>query len=348
MATNSAKEKWDAFSSAQVDEDQEEEEEALSLCDLPVNLIKEEEHSRKEDAQVIETQEDFDFHSWDGPEAKMCAADEVFFGGQILPLRLSVSSCGGLITTGFQDKLSPNLSRCESMDHGSLSTASTINTSRSSSIRSQYSSSSTSTSSTTRISKPRVRNQFHTYPSPKPQIRVPSLRQASVGNNISRKSSSAWEFFRLGVVPAPEIGLQDLKIRSTNNSSASKNCVSRNSSTSSSSNSGSFKANSTAKMGNNHGLKQFLGKSSSGFLGGCKCSIETVPSNIVIIKNNAKSSANIIESETHAIKEKVLQLRKQNQKEKKQGKQAMSHRRTFEWLKELSHASNPYEALITS
>ncbi|KAJ7979312.1 hypothetical protein O6P43_002725 [Quillaja saponaria] len=30
--------------------------------------------SRKEDAQVNEIQEDFDFHSWDGPESKMSAA----------------------------------------------------------------------------------------------------------------------------------------------------------------------------------------------------------------------------------------------------------------------------------
>ncbi|KAJ7944492.1 Membrane-associated kinase regulator protein [Quillaja saponaria] len=333
MATDCAKEKWDAFSSEQVKQE-DEEKEALSPCNPPVILIKEEEQTRKADAQVIENQQEFDFCSWGGPESKMCAADEVFFGGQILPLRLSVSSDGGLLTTGFQDKRL-NLSRCESMDHGSLS-GSRSNSSRSSSIRSQYSSTSTSTNFATRISKPRIGNQFHTYPSPQPQIRVPNIRKVNAGNH-SRKSSSAWDFFRIGVVPTPEIGLQDLRIRSSSN----RNSVSLNS-CSSSSNSGRFKANNTT---NKHSLKQFLGKSSTGFLKGCKCSIETVPSNVVPIKSNAKSININSEIETHAMKGKVLEPRKQREK---QGKQAMSHRRTFEWLKELSHASYPNEPSFKS
>nr|AFK46463.1 unknown [Lotus japonicus] len=42
---------------------------------------------------------------------------------------------------------------------------------------------------------------------------------------------------------------------------------------------------------------------------------------------------------THAVKEKVgMELKKQKQR-KKQGKKAMSRRRTFEWLKEL-HANH--------
>ncbi|PPD84185.1 hypothetical protein GOBAR_DD18881 [Gossypium barbadense] len=95
-----------------------EEDEALSLCDLPVNLTKEERTQTKneedgEEPQALKTDEDFNFGSLCGSlstELEMCAADEVFFQGQILPLRLSVSSDSGLTGWCRQDSL--NTSRC--------------------------------------------------------------------------------------------------------------------------------------------------------------------------------------------------------------------------------------------
>ncbi|KAI4315035.1 hypothetical protein L6164_027885 [Bauhinia variegata] len=353
MGTNSTHRKLEFFTSDQVEE---EEEEALSLCDLPVNLIREEDQSKKSDSQVIERLEEFDFCSWGGTistESEMCAADEVFFQGQILPLRPSFSSVSGL-TTGLKPE-NHQLKRCESMsestDHGSLGRFGF--SSRSGSVRSQNSSSSTSstTLSTTRISKPRIQNQFHTHPSPKPHLRFSVPRQSSFSHQ--GRKSSAWDFFRLGVVPAPEIGLRDLKVRNTN--SANKNCVSRNSSSGSSSN-GTFNANSTSKSAKlinnshhsdkrNHGFRQLVGKG-GGFLSGCRCSIETVQSDFVMIKSGSKST-NKTESTTHAMKEKVLELKKQKLRQK-QGKKAMSRRRTFEWLKELSHAGHPDEEALLS
>nr|GMD55292.1 probable membrane-associated kinase regulator 1 [Ipomoea batatas] len=71
----------------------------MSLCDLP---NKEENQPKKESPGACggESQEedDFDFCWWGGSssfkESEMCAADEVFFQGQILPLRHSISSDG--------------------------------------------------------------------------------------------------------------------------------------------------------------------------------------------------------------------------------------------------------------
>lgn len=326
---------------------QREPEEAFSLCDVPVNLIKDNDQLRKPDSQVIETQEEFDFHLWGGPfskEPEMCAADEVFFQGQILPLRLS--SASDRLLQGYGRKIDRCKSRSDSVDHGNSLSESRSNSysSRSSSLRSQNSSNSTSstniiTTPSPNVSKPINHNRFHTHPSPKPQFRMSIPRQASFGH-VGKKTTT-WDFFRLGVVPAPEIELQDLKVRGTKNSVS----VSRNSSTSnSSSNSGttqrSKSCNSTHyRDKSNHGLKQFVVKG-GGFLSGCKCSssIETEPLDTVTISSGAKSD-NKTKSVTHAMKEKVvLELKKQKQKQK-QGKKAMSRRRTFEWLKELSHAS---------
>ena len=367
----------------EAEEDEEEEEEALSLCDLPVTLIndKDQDKARKQDPLFSETQgeeeeeQDFDFNSWGGlfsKEPEMCAADEVFFQGQILPLRHSFSSEPSSLTKGPQsdhgNKQQFKFNRCESMsesmDHGSLSEFRSNSSSRSSSVRSQNSSisstsSSTTTTTTPRVSKPKIRNQFHTIPSPKPQLRQSSSvpRQAI---SQGRKSSSAWEFFRLGVVPAPEIGLQDLKVRN----SANRNCVSRNSS--SSSNNSTSNANTTTKSsakmgdkgthhgdkGNHHVFKQFVGKG-GGLLSGCSCSIETV-AQLDMIKgggtnnNNNNKSANKTESATHAMKGKVVELKKQRHNNRqKQAKKVMSRRRTFEWLKEL-HASHPDEEALLS
>ncbi|KAK8497819.1 hypothetical protein V6N13_034621 [Hibiscus sabdariffa] len=68
-----------------------------------------------------------------------------------------------------------------------------------------------------------------------------------------------------------------------------------------------------------------------GLLSGCTCSadaVETVPlSNVVVIKSNKNREKDKATSHAAAIEEK------------KKKKQALSRHRTFEWIKELSHAS---------
>ncbi|GAV58753.1 hypothetical protein CFOL_v3_02286 [Cephalotus follicularis] len=346
MARNSDEYKCEGFNS-----DQEEEEEALSLSDLPINLFNEENQSRSEEVvQASKTEEEeFDFRSCgttlstEAPE--MCAADDVFFEGQILPSRLSVCSESGLTRTqrNIQNP-SQCVSRSDSMDHGSLCRVTSNSTSRSSSSsRSHYSSSSSSTSSTTKTRnlKQRIPNNFHTHPSPKPQI---TTRPKNVNNRTQQ--SSVWEFFRLGLVRTPEIELHDLKVRSS---------VSRNSSSSSSNSNSSCGVNYGSKS--NHGLDKekqrsqgLLDKRRGGlFGGGCRCSVSAVAAvplnDIVIIKRSNNASSGFIHnksaSSTHAMKENKLQELKQKQQE---GKRSMSRHRTFEWLKQLSHASYPDEA----
>ncbi|XP_014507615.1 histone H3.v1 [Vigna radiata var. radiata] len=343
--------KWNPIQEEEEDqyqeqEEEEEEEEALSLSDLPINLNDQPRLQEQRSAANEATQEEFNFRSWGAPFSKqpeMCVADEVFFKGQILPLRVSFSSEAGLLATLSQSQSQPHYGKHfinESLDFPSNSSSS----SRSSSLRSQNSSTSTASSATIATTKkvttvpprtkPRIRNQFHMHPSPKPQLRAPTPTQLSSLGNPGRKSTSAWGIFRLGVVPAPEIGLQDLKVRNRSN------CVSRNSSSNSSSNNSAKSVKrSNRNKGNDGVLKQLVGKG-GGLLSGCDCSFQTVQSNnMVMIKggNGGGKSSNKTESIRHAAKEKVVELKKQRQK---QGKKVTSRRRTFEWIKEL-HASHP-------
>lgn len=366
MARDSAEEKWEH--SDFVQEEEQEEDEALSLCDLPDNLIKEEnESSNKEEAQatVDETnQEDFDFGPWGGSlstKSEMCAADDIFFQGQILPLRLSVSSESGANKVKQDSSLNPSrcVSRSESMDHNSVGGFTSFSSRSSSSRSSHYSSSSTSSSvatAITRISKPRIQSQyFHSHPSPKPQIRLSSTSLGSNAGSNRNRNSSVWEFFRLGLVRTPEIELQDLKVRSS---------VSRNSSSSSSNSNPSVKNISKINSSNRSSIKfdschsgknmekqrkqSFLEKG-GGLLSGCSCSVSAakpVPFNIIFIKsgNSTENSNNDKNEKRGSIEEKLQELKMkkrmvQKQQQQQQGKQAMSRHRTFEWIKELSHAS---------
>ncbi|PIN18390.1 hypothetical protein CDL12_08947 [Handroanthus impetiginosus] len=315
---------WEVTNSAVVEED--EEEEALSLSDLPlIHNSRTEESCPNRDS---ETQDDFDFCSL-SKEHEMCAADDVFFQGQILPLRNSVSSEKGLLLqySGSRNSISRSISRSESMDHyhsgGFIS-------SRSSSISSHQSSSS---SGSTAAAAPRPKykpklNQFHSHPSPSPRIRFPTSRKTNHRNYT--KKSSIWDVFRLGLVTAPpEISFQDLKTRCpSTNSTNSKNFGSRNSTSSNSSSISITTSNKTKKQ--------------RGFLGGCKCSanaVDTVPSRVVIIKRRASESD--VELSLHQIEEENVAAK---MTQKRATKKQLSHHRTFEWLKQLSLEGTAEEA----
>ncbi|KAG8384304.1 hypothetical protein BUALT_Bualt04G0104400 [Buddleja alternifolia] len=292
------------------DDIEDEDEEALSLSDLPLihnNSRKENENNPMRGTD--QTQDDFDFCSM-SKESEMCAADELFFQGQILPFRHSVSSEKGLL----QCYETRSVSRSESMDRcysgGFIS-------SRSSSISSSHQSSS-SGSSAAAMGRPTYqpklppRNVFHSHPSPSPKLRFSTKKQGIINHN---KKSPAWNIFRLGLVtPPPEIAF--LKNRPSNNSTNRRNLGSRNST---SSNSSSFSSN-----GDKNVKKKIKPRA---LLSGCKCSVDTVdtvPSKIVIFKRSASGSE-------EEVNEQEAKLTKQ-QATKKQ----ISHHRTFEWLKQLS------------
>ncbi|KAJ6378491.1 hypothetical protein OIU78_028682 [Salix suchowensis] len=271
-------------------EEEEEEEESLSLCDLPVKMVKGENNQAARDQeahQETETnQEEFDFGPIRGGDGSlsnrsyMCAADDIFFRGQILPLRLSVSSES--VVNRFKNGISLNPCQCLS---------------------------------------------------------------------------------RLGLVRTPEIELQDLKAR---------NSVSRNSSSSSSNSSinkcsriyvsnGNSKSSWNIKNASRHSStdsgrkmeKQSLLEKSGGLLSGCSCSVSAekpVPlkSNIAVVKssssrsrsagngNNDKSGRGSMEVEE---KLQELKMKKRMVHKQQDGKQALSRHRTFEWIKQLSHAN---------
>ncbi|GLT68817.1 hypothetical protein SLA2020_410160 [Shorea laevis] len=311
-------------SEAEDEEDEEVDVEALSLCDLPVNFIVDhEKQCSTENKDIIKTEEDFDFGSWGGtPSAEMCAADEVFFKGQILPLRLSFSSDSGF--TGLQyDSRNPSqsISRSDSMDHGSVSRLTNLS-SRSSSPGSHISSSSrTSITNITRNSNSnpsRISNKFHPHPTPEPQITVSKSQPRNVSSRTQRLP--VWDFFRAGLVRPPEIELQDLKLRNSQ-TKPTRTPVSRNSSCSSSNSSSDVKIKNPNQP--------------RGFFSGCKqCSVgavTTVPNNIVIKKSSKNE-----EEEKPFLEVKVKKKTKESERHK--GKQALSRRRTYEWLKELSHS----------
>ncbi|RWW64970.1 hypothetical protein BHE74_00027750 [Ensete ventricosum] len=80
-------------------EEVEEEEESLSLSDLPEVI----DEAMDEECKTGEATDDFEFQISvaggllsSSVETDMCAADEVFFQGQILPLQPSISPGSGL------------------------------------------------------------------------------------------------------------------------------------------------------------------------------------------------------------------------------------------------------------
>ncbi|KAI3768292.1 hypothetical protein L2E82_18846 [Cichorium intybus] len=241
MATIRCNDNWVLFNSHENQCFEDEEEETLSLCDLPSNDQEIETNSKKED----NNQEDFEFRlCYSGaaclsPE-NMCNAEEVFFQGQILPLRHSVSS--------GTDEITRQINRSASM---SVVSSRTIN-------RNGYK------------YKPSIRNQFHSHPSPSPRIRTQSFRTLSHSNP---KTSSLWSFLQVGLLKPQEIGLSDLKNRSkrfgSHNSNSSSTSSSMNSTIDQNQN-----QNQTQIHRKNTKKKQRL------FFSGCKCTADSIESTI--------------------------------------------------------------------
>lgn len=374
-------------------EEERELEEALSLSDLPISCGNEGEGAKEEGSKVDGHESlDFDFGfgssagSISALDGEMCAADEVFSGGLMLPYRNSVSSMSGL----------RSVSRSESIDRRGFGSRSS--SSRSSSIRSHYSatsssgSSSCSTSNYTAISAKTVplvsktkvvQNQFHSYPSPKPQILGSGPHFSTYASSPIGKRSKMWEVLKLGLVRTPEIELQDLKLRHHRTNNFGKTfTIPRNNSTGSSSSNASNKA---GDSNDNRARKSFsidgykisdfmlevqkkknqlseIKNSNSGFFKSCKCStgviviepMPTRPNNYGANKNkysgnsqNKSPAAKQVLNEDKNLAQKKHQEQEQQHQQKqknnqiRQGKQAMSHHhhRTFEWLRNLSHAS---------
>ncbi|WZZ12627.1 hypothetical protein YC2023_105716 [Brassica napus] len=202
MRTCTEEEKVLLISHHNQDQEDEEDEEALSLCDLPVNLSNEKvelpKQSKEEEEFQFETGSSFRLGSDScEPAPEMSTADELFSEGLILPFRNSVSLDAGLPGS---NRL---ISRSESVDYRRTGAG----------------------------SNRKIKNNFIDYsqPSPQPQIRRSSSMTARVNSIRNPKSSSIWDFLRLGLVRTPEIELRTAKVSVSRNSSCSSTSTSSNS-----------------------------------------------------------------------------------------------------------------------
>lgn len=195
------------------EEEEEEEEETLSLSDFPVCSGKDDRACKSGDNAADEFE--FQISAAGGlltsaAEIEMCAADEVFFQGQILPLRPSVSSDSGFLSHGASR-------RSESLDQYYSSAILGLgfqSTSRSSSSSSRSSSSNGSGMSRSHSSNSHCSNSssnFYARPSPTPRIRT--HKKINAGRRSASSAPPGWGIFRLGVAKAPEIELHDIMSR---------------------------------------------------------------------------------------------------------------------------------------
>ncbi|KAK4798489.1 hypothetical protein SAY86_030815 [Trapa natans] len=298
------------WSERRIEED--DEDEALSLSDLPTYFPKTEATQtigRGSEKEEHEGEPEFDFGWWriNGPsassESHMSAADELFFKGQILPRWFSISSDNGRSAT-----------RSETVSLGSSRRL--IGSCRSSSIGSYTSSSSStnSSSATARASHQKrpltSHHLIHTRPSPKsPSINALSdyyskTSKLQIQNN---DGFSLWDFFRTGIIrgPSTDIELRDIKFRGqTNNSRNAKR--------------------------NQKGL--LFHKNNMGLLFGgvnCRCSVETVPVGNFVARRGGRDDKVLRKDSTAREKGRPMMTVKEN-------RAAVSRLRTSEWLKELS------------
>ncbi|KAJ8486536.1 hypothetical protein OPV22_019021 [Ensete ventricosum] len=200
-------------------EEVEEEEESLSLSDLPEVI----DEAMDEECKTGEATDDFEFQISvaggllsSSVETDMCAADEVFFQGQILPLQPSISPGSGLFSNA-----SRRGSRSESLDQyssiildlgfGGGSRSNSGNSSSSSSCISRSYSSSSRSSSTCELPRASVANNFYAHPSPTPQVRI--VTKTSAGRKSTSSAPPGWGILRLGVAKAPEMKLCDIRSR---------------------------------------------------------------------------------------------------------------------------------------
>ncbi|WOK92336.1 hypothetical protein Cni_G01027 [Canna indica] len=201
-----------------------EEEEALSLSDLPVAVGKDEDGECKSS----DADDEFEFRILAAGgllsstvETEMCAADEVFFQGQILPLRPSISSVDGGFFVASRGP-SRSRSRSESFDQysaailglGFNSTSRSNSSGSSSSCISRSHSSNSHCSSASEHPRPSLSNNFYAHPSPTPQVRA--FRRTAAGRRSASSAPPGWGVFRLGVAKAPEIELFDITSRRSN------------------------------------------------------------------------------------------------------------------------------------
>ncbi|KAK8959374.1 hypothetical protein KSP40_PGU009029 [Platanthera guangdongensis] len=178
----------------------DDDEEALSFSNLPVSES-DKERPEKAASSSPAKDEHFEFRTLGGAAgdmsstelAVMCAAEDVFFHGQLLPLGPTQP-----------------VSRSDSSASISLDSSSSC-------VSRSLSSNSCASSSDARPRRRRSSSALYAYPSPSPRV-TPVRRNGGSGSG-RRSTGSAppagWGLLRLGVVMAPEMELRDIRLRRT-------------------------------------------------------------------------------------------------------------------------------------
>lgn len=281
--------------------DSEDEEEALSLSDLPVGAQGEVGGGGVTTQHAGSGHEvgEFEFFgSWVG---EMCAAEDVFYQGRILPLRPSVSSDPGL-----RSRSRPG--------------SSCFDSSRSSSLNS-------SSSSSGRRSDSLLLHPFFTHPSPKPQMGRRSFGGPPASGG---RRSGGWGLLRLGLVQPPPstIELQDLKQRSFRKSSVHVNSIdTAKNKLPPTTDSNSNEKKDTARKKEEGGGSWLAGLS-------CKCSasaVDTVLPTVIVNKRRESTSPppTLAEEEEEGEGEAAALVGGRRRRR-------VADRRTYEWLVKLS------------
>ncbi|GFY81037.1 hypothetical protein Acr_01g0008460 [Actinidia rufa] len=287
-----------------------EDEEALSLCDLPLN--RDDNNQSREDASAPSAIEDFNSGSWPGfvsAEPEMCVADEPHSGTLAGPFPgpspwTTCVRVGPLVPAVEVAALGVSIHQAVAAPPPPPTT-----------------------------NPKKVRNPFHAHPSPTPQIRVPSSRYGNSGHSGHQggRKSTRWSLFRVGLFPAPKIELHDLRARGTNNRFDNRHSCSSTSS-----------SDHQRRKKSNHGL---FGGCRCSF-----DAVETLNLRVPVKDKSHDGTEDEKEKTVtlRALVKDKSNNRTDDEKEKagttKKGKQLVSRHRTFEWLKELSIAGVPDEA----
>lgn len=181
-------------------------DEALSLSDLPVSRPGDAGPKEESGAASPAKDDQFEFRILAGggrSSADMCAAEDVFFHGQLLPL--------GRTQPAYR-----------SDSTASLSSDSSASVSRSLSSNSCGSSSDAAAPSLFRLRS----SSFFSFPSPDPRV-----KSAGKNGGGRRSTGSAppvgWGLFRLGVAMAPEMEMSDMRVRLARGGSGKKSAEAR-------------------------------------------------------------------------------------------------------------------------
>ncbi|KAG6510995.1 uncharacterized protein LOC121975476 [Zingiber officinale] len=298
-----------AFQQKRESFEREEEEETLSLSDFPVCSGKDDRTCKSDDNAA----EEFEFQISaaggllaSAADIEMCAADEVFFQGQILPLRPSVSSDSGFLSHGASRR-SESLDQYYSSGILGMGFQSTSRSTSSSSSRSSSNGSGMSRSHSSNSHCSNSSSNFYARPSPTPRIRT--QRKINAGRKSASSAPPGWGIFRLGIAKAPEIELHDIMSRRPSNGARGSGVSARKSHAEAPDHSKKEKS-SHSKNDEARGAKAVQKKPAAGRGLICRCSPEAVEPVAVLPRKKKEAETR---QKASALNGRGDQLRRQQQ-----------------------------------